>query len=135
MHNIRICDCWTSILLKELVYSVPAMTLLNPLYTGVAIVEKSLSDEKMGRSPNDLSKSTQRSPRSVNDRPVISTVAMVSSKFRLSPKQSLNNRQGKRSLSAQGALNDLSDLSVNAKFDHHEEEMAERSEVKDPLSW
>ena len=41
---------------------------------------------------------TKISQWSVSDRPVISMVAMVSSRFWLSPKQSLSDRQGKRSL-------------------------------------
>ena len=62
----------------------------------------SLSDEKMARSLNDLSKSTQRLPRSLNDRPVISMVATVS--------QSFDSVQNNLSMIAKG-----SDLSTNAQ--------------------
>ena len=57
---------------------------LNPVYTGVAIVERLLSDEKIARSLSDLSKSAQWSPRSLNDLSMISTVAMVSERRGLS---------------------------------------------------
>ena len=55
--------------------------VLKPLYTGVTIVDRSLSDEKIARSLNDFSKSAQRLPRSLNDLLMISTVATVSAKF------------------------------------------------------
>ena len=48
------------------------MNGLNPLYTGVAMVERSLSTEKMVRSLNDLSKSAQRSPWDRQDLSMIS---------------------------------------------------------------
>ena len=46
--------------------------VLNPLYTGVAIVERSLSDAKMARALNDLSKSAQQLPKSLSDLSMIS---------------------------------------------------------------
>ena len=46
---------------------VRCTTRLNPLYTRVVIVERSLSDEKIARSVNYLSKSTHQSPRSLSD--------------------------------------------------------------------
>ena len=69
---------------------------------------------------------TQRSSRSLNDRPVIFTVTMVSAKRCLSPKQSLNDYHEKRSLnecstSAQRMLKECwrsaqRSLSMNANF-------------------
>ena len=106
--------------------------MLNPFYTGVAIIERSLSDEKNGQisqqSFKDHPAITQWSTRFLNDRPVISTVATGSAKFWLSPKQSLNDCQGKRSLNestmnTQQTLNDLIDLSMIPQWSFNEHQI------------
>ena len=86
-------------------------------FTRVAIVERSLSDEKMARSLNDLSKSTQLSRRSLNDLSMFIQWSPWSP--RSQGKRFLNERSTntqwmlkERSRSAQRSHQSLNDLSA-----------------------
>ena len=85
------------------VISLVGQFRLNPLYTEVAVIERSVNDEKMARSLNNFSVSAQQLPWSHIDLPVIFAVILavgtVSSKFWLISKQSLSSHSEKWSFS------------------------------------